>query len=185
MQVGDTLWLDVNFSDSLTDYATRKRYRIRPQDVPFRTGFAIKRLIGIGQEPLGIANTVNAVAKRGRISTGGTFTGEFFLDYDGSHYRGRFGFVPTQRGVTAFSLLLSRVASNRSDIPLDFIQMPPNSQGQRRRAFLVNSYFVINDGRANNYDLYSQHTKAFANDPNLKPEATLYETQSTFTVEVK
>jgi len=185
MRVGDTLWLDTNYSDSLVEYFTRKKYRIRPQNVPFRTGFAIYQLPGIGLEAVPVANTVNAVAKRGRISVGGTATGEFFLDYDGSHYRGRFGFIPSRPGITTFRFLLRQNTGSRDAVPLDFIQLPPDSQGQRQRAFLLNSYFVVNDGKRNNYDLYSRHTKAFSNDPNVQPEQLIYEMQSTFTVEVK
>ena len=187
MQVGDTLWLDVNFADSLADYQTRKRYRVRPQDFSWTTYFAIERLEGIGNLPTGVANTFQAVAKRGRISIGGSTTGVITLDYDGSHYRGRFGFIPTQRGVVCMSLVASPPGGtkNYGNINLPFIQLPSGAQGTRPRAVLADMLYRINDGKANNHDLYSQHTKAFAAQPDIALSPKLYELESRFTVEVK
>jgi len=185
MQLGDTLWLTACFSDSLLDYNSGKRYRIRPQDMTFVTGFAIKELQGIGQLPTGIANTVNVVAKVGQLSGGGTTTGRFSLVYDGARYQGKYGLIPTQRGVTAVSLLLSPVGGGQAlRTYLPFIHLPPVADGTEQKALLEDMYFVINGGTANNYDLYSQHTKAYALDPGIDPRNLLYEEQSTFTVEV-
>jgi len=186
MQLGDTLWLTASFSDSLLDYNSGNRYRVRPPDMTFVTGFAIKKLLGVGQLPAGIASTVNVVAKVGQMSVGGTTTGLFSLVYDGARYRGRFGLIPTQRGITSVSLLLGPAGGAkalRTYIP--FIQLPPAADGTEQKALLEDMYFVINDGKATNYDLYSQHTKAYSLDPGIDPKSLIYEAQSTFTVEVQ
>ncbi len=45
----------------------------------------------------------------------------------------------------------------RTYIP--FIQLPPTADGTEQKALLEDIYFIINGGKANKYDLYSQHTK--------------------------
>jgi len=187
MLVGDTLWLDFNFPDSLRDHLTNKRYRVRPQDYPWVTYFAIEQLQGIGNLPTGVANTFQAVAKRGRISIGGSTTGVITFDYDGSSYRGRFGLIPTQKGIVTISLVASPPGgtSGLRDIPLPFIKLPSPATGPAPRAVLDYMLYSINEGKANNHDLFSLHTRAFANDPDVVPFGRIYELESRFTVEVR
>ena len=186
MQRGDTLWLEANFSDSLRDYNSGKRYRLRPQDMVLAMGIVLKKLTGVGQTPTGIANTFRLVEREGHMSLGGTTTGLFSLNYDGHSYRGKFGLIPTQAGITSISLLLSPDGGPKEFgrfIP--FIQLPPDAQGREQKAVLDDMYFIINDGKANNYDLYRQ---AYTVDPQasgLPDEKLIYVKQSTFTVEVK
>jgi hypothetical protein len=64
------------------------------------------------------------------------------------------------------------------------VQFPANAQGQEQKAVLDMMYLVINDGKANNYDLYRQQ---FTVDPEMSgtPEKSLfYGLNSTFPMEI-
>lgn len=69
--------------------------------------------------------------------------------------------------------------------PLPFIQLPLTAEGRKQVAVLDESLYVINDGKANNFDLYSQYRRAFAQEPGTPLETVIFETKSFFTVEVK
>lgn len=186
LHLGDTLWVTANFSDSLLDLNSGHRYRVRPQDLTLSTFIAVHKLQGPGQPNIGIASTLRVIEKVGKLSIGGATTGVFSPVYDGHFYRARFGLIPTQSGIISISLLLSPIDGPRAFgnfIP--FIQFPPDVQGQEQKAVLDNMYFVINEGKANNYDLYRQQ---FTIDPETSgaPDTGLfYGRNSTFTVEVK
>lgn len=186
VHVGDTLWLTTIFADSLVDRDSGKRYRIRPQDMTLRPGIAIERLQGTGRISMGVANTFRVVEKTGTMSIGGQSTGDFFPVYDGQFYRARFGLIPTQPGITSISLLLTPLEGRKAyGNFLPFMQLPPDAQGQERKALLDGMFFVINEGKATNYDLFRRW---FTTDPETSgaPDASLfYDRNSTFTVEVK
>lgn len=189
IQRGDTLWLEVNFSDSLMDRHSGKHYRVRPQDLRLSSIIGFEQLQGVGQLPVGIAPTFRLVEKVGTAQIQGTVTGNFKPVYDGRSYRARIGLIPTKACVTTIALLpLLRNAHTDEEAMNDFlpfIQLPRNAEGQEQRAVLDYSYFVVNEGKANNYDLFSQHAKTFALAPEASPETVIYETKSRFTVEVK
>lgn len=186
MRRGDTLWLTGNFSDSLQDMHSGKRYRVRPQDLQFRSALVFKSLQGIGKEPLGIAQTFTVVPQLGQATIGGTLTAPFEPVYDGSRYRFRIGLLPSQVGVTAISLLLAPAEGNRGlGKHLRFLQLPQDAQGREQRPVLDDSFYSINQGSANNFALYQQHTKAFSFEPGNHPGQDMYEQHSTFTVEVR
>ncbi|WP_375417307.1 hypothetical protein [uncultured Hymenobacter sp.] len=189
MQRGDTLWLEANFSDSLLDRNSGHRYRVRPQDLNLSSGIFYEQLIGIGSQPVGIARTFRLVEEVGQAPAGGALTTGFKPLYDGHYYKARIGLIPNKASVTAISLLLSPKNSadgtNVLDKFIPFIQLPSNSEGREQKAVLADSFYVINDGQANNFDLYRQHTKAFALEPGTPPIQVIYEQKSTFTVEVK
>ena len=187
MQRGDTLWLEANFSDSLLDLNSSHRYQVRPQDMQFNTYIAIKKLQGIGQVPIGAASTFQVVNKIGELSIGGANTGVFYLDYDGHTYRGKFGLIPTQPGVMSISLLLTPPGgANSFGRFIPFIQLPLDSQGREQKATLDDMFFIINEGKQVNYDLYGRYATATLQAPaGVNPKNLIYEQQSTFTVEVK
>ena len=186
MQRGDTLWLEMNSTDSLLDRTTGKRYRVRPQDFALRSFIVYKRLVGIDKEPVGIAPTFRLVEKVGNASISGALSGTFEPVYDGSHYRARIGLIPTEPGVTAISMQLVWNGSTRNREGLmPFIQLPRTPQGVEQIAQFSESVYVINGGKANNFDLFSQHTHAHTLDPKPVELTVIYQTKSTFTVEVK
>ncbi|TDN37623.1 hypothetical protein A8B98_03620 [Hymenobacter sp. UV11] len=188
MLVGDTLWLETNFSDSLLDLNSGKRYRIQPQDMSLETVFAIHELHGLGQKTTGLASTFRIVERIGQAAAGGEYTGLFTTIYDGHSYRAKFGLIPTKRGFTSISLLLLPPGGAKGFgrfIP--FLTFPPDAQGREQKAVLDNMYLIINEGKANNYDLYRQQ---FTIDPettgtDVPPASLIYGRESTFTFEVK
>ncbi|WP_070728903.1 hypothetical protein [Hymenobacter lapidarius] len=68
---------------------------------------------------------------------------------------------------------------------LPFISLPPDAEGREQKAVLDDSFYVINQGKTNNFDLFAQHTKAYSLEPGIHEDQDIYEQQSTFTVEVK
>jgi len=110
MRRGDTLWLEANFSDSLLDRHSGRRFRVRPQDLNLHSAIFYKQLLGVGQEPAGIAGTFHIVEQVGRAPVGGSFTSGFEPVYDGARYRARIGLIPTRAGVTAISMILNPVS---------------------------------------------------------------------------
>lgn len=186
MRRGDTLWLEMNCSDSLLDRHSGRRFRVRPQDVALRSFIAFKRLTGVGQEPVPIAPSFRLVERIGRSSPTGSLSASFEPVYDGARYRACIGLIPTQVGVTSIALLMVPVESTRAlGRFLPFIALPLSAEGREQKAVLDDSFYVINQGKANNFDLFAQHTRAFSDVPNADVLATIYEQQSTFTVEVK
>lgn len=184
MHRGDTLWLEANFSDSLLDLNSGHRYRVRPQDIRLNSAIFYKELLGIGKEPDGIAPTFRLVEKVGHASIDGAFSGTLEPVYDGHYYRARIGLIPTKACITAISLRMTP-ATDESQPLLPFIQLPPNAQGHEQRAQLDDCFYVVNNGQANNFDLFSQYQRAFALEPGTPLKGIIYEQKSTFTVEVK
>jgi hypothetical protein len=186
--VGDTLWLEANFSDSLLDVNSGKRYRIQPQDMIFGTAFVIHELHGPGKTITGLASTFRVVERLGQASVSGEYTGRFTTIYDGHSYRTKFGLIPTKRGITSISLLLIPPGGAQDFGKfLPFIKFPPDAQGREQKAVLDDMLLIINKGKANNYDLYRQQ---FTIDPettgtDVPPASLIHGRESTFTFEVK
>ena len=186
IQRGDTLWLEMNCSDSLLDKNSGRRFRVRPQDFALRSAVLFRKLLGVGQEATGTAPTFRLVEQIGRAAVQGSLSASFGPVYDGSRYRARIGLIPTQPGVAAISLLFVPAEGTRAlGRFLPFISLPPDADGREQKAVLDDSFYVINQGKANNFDLFAQHARAFALEPGTPAGQVIYEQQSTFTVEVK
>lgn len=188
MQVGDTLWVEGAYSDSLQDFETGRRFRVQPQDLPLSSYFVINALHGNGQPIIGNASAFRVVEKIGRARAGGGTTGQFFPTYDGHIYRVRFGLIPTQPGINAISLLLMPAEGEsglEKNIPALAAQLPPDPDGREQRAVIYNLYYLINEGKANNYDLFRQQTTIDPETTGIPATSLVYRRQSTFTVEVK
>jgi len=186
MQRGDTLWLEVNSSDSLLDRHSGRRFRVRPQDVALRSAIVFKRLLGVGQEPVNFAPSFRLVEKIGRAVANGSLSARLEPVYDGTRYRARIGLIPTQAGVTSISMLfVPTEGTSALGRFLPFISLPPDAEGREQKAVLDDSFYSVNRGKANNFDLFAQHTKAYSLEPGIHVGQDIYEQQSTFTVEVK
>lgn len=184
LHLGDTLWLEANFSDSLLDLNSGHRYRVRPQDLPLHSAIFYEKLLGIGQQPAGIANTFRIVERLGQASLQGTFTSSFEPVYDGHYYRARIGLIPTKACVTSISMIITPANGDKDQL-LSFIQLPLDAQGREQKAQLDDSFYIINAGKANNFDLYQQYFKSYSLEPGTPLKPIIFEQKSTFTVEVK
>lgn len=186
VRVGDTLWVETNYSDSLLDLNSNRRYRIRPQDMVLGTAFAATFLHGNGQLDTGAASTLQVVPRTGKAWGGGSFTGRFEPGYDGHFYHAKFGLAPTQQGILAISLMLvlpGGVQAYGTFLP--FLEFPPDAQGREQKAVIDFMYFIMNEGQANNYDLYCRNVTVNPQTANLPSKSLIHPQQSTFTVEVK
>ncbi len=184
-QVGDTLWLEADYSDSLVEKNSGRRYRVRPQDLAFTSYVNYKHLLGQGQEPVGVARSFRIVEQLGRAPIGGSTSGLFVPVYDGRRYRARIGLIPTRRGVTAISMSVTAGGWRAHGQFLPFLTFSPDAQGREQKAVLDESHFVINDGQANNFSLFAQHVRAFSLEPGTPMLQVLYEQKGTFTVDVR
>ncbi|MGI4760801.1 MAG: hypothetical protein ACRYF0_08850 [Janthinobacterium lividum] len=94
--------------------------------------------------------------------------------------------VPTQRGVTTIALLMSPPggAQDLGNI-IPFIRLPPDAQGKEQKPVLQGLYFIINEGKTNNYDLLCQQYTTNPEASGQSPEQLIYVQKSTFTFEVK
>ena len=183
---GDTLWLEASFSDSLIDKNSRSRYRVRPQDITFNSYINYSKLLGQNQLPIGVAGTFQLVEKVGNATIGGASSGLLRLVYDGSRYRAKIGIIPTTSGILSLGILVKPSGGTQAlGNNLPFINLPLDAQGREQKAILDDSFYVINGGKANNFDLYNQNTRAFSLEPGTQSGQIIYEQQSTFTVEVK
>lgn len=187
MQRGDTLWLEGNFSDSLLDQNSGHRYRVRPQDLKFRSSIIHAELLGVDKEPVGIAPTFRFVDKIGRSQVQGSLSSSFEPVYDGNRYRVRIGLIPTKACITTVAVLLSPPEGLRGEGQLlPFIALPLNAEGRRQQAVLRRSYYIVNSGKANNYDLLLEHRSAIPPSSGSDPDIlSIQEAKTTFTVEVK
>jgi len=122
----------------------------------------------------------------GHASISGAFTGSFDPIYDGHYYRAKIGLIPTKACITSINLLIAPARVRLADVPLlSFIQLPRDAQGREQKAQLDNSFYSINDGKANNFDLFQQNYKTLSLEPGAPLQNIIYEQKSTFTVEVK
>lgn len=58
-------------------------------------------------------------------------------------------------------------------------------QDRERKAVPDDSFYVINGGQGNNFDLFSHNTRASSLESGTSSGQTIYEQKSTLTVEVK
>lgn len=181
---GDTLWVTVDFSDSLYDLRSKRRYRLPQPDITLTTSLGFHRLLGPTQFSAGFAPGFTVVNKMGELLPGGPTFRRFALLYDGQRYRARIGVIPQVAGVFALSFLSTLDDPFGPERPLPFLKLSPNPDGRERRANLDNIYYVINDGDTH-FGLQQQHSRVVSLVPNATQDAILYEQKGTFTFVVR
>jgi len=105
ISIGDTLWLNIDFPDTVEDYLTKKFYKVENYD--FFTSIMLLKLIGPtinrADQPAAASN-FSFYQKIGSLINIGSLGGDLKFDYSGSRYKNKIGLVPKQSGV--FSLIM-------------------------------------------------------------------------------
>ncbi|HEX8350991.1 MAG TPA: hypothetical protein VF598_13590 [Hymenobacter sp.] len=79
---GDTLWLTADFSDSLLNLRSNKRYRIQKQDLELFAFVGFRRLSGPDQYPGSNAQDFTVLNQVGQLQPGGPTFRRFEPVYD-------------------------------------------------------------------------------------------------------
>jgi hypothetical protein len=163
VQVGDTLWLEASFPDSIRDHNSGKYYKV-PPSFDFRTAVGFLKLVlpdkTINRQP-GFASGFNIINKTGGIeNVGSTFGGVKFA-HDSNRYYLRIGIISNQKGVGSISFhtrwLTGRVYGGDPD--LSFLDLGQTPSGGKRIPVLDNIYYIINEGETN-FHLFQRHCVA-------------------------
>jgi len=176
INLGDTLWVDINFPDTVEDYLTKKYYKI--VDYEFHTSLMFLKLIGPtvdqGVQPAAAGN-FNFYSKIGQVYDIGSLSGKIKFSYSDSRYKFKVGLLAKQKGV--FSLImLPRV----TDYPLTGV-IDPIKDGKDRSYYITHISYILNNGEFH-FDLYQANCLV---DPEIQKHPWFYESFGTYTFEVK
>ena len=110
--IGDTLWIEADVSDSLTEFNTNKKYSLPNFDFgqTDKTSIGIKKLVN---NQLGLPDQVSATSDFDLIEEIGeiVFPGETFIDFNYKYdilnkkYSLRIGIIPKNKGIFCINLL--------------------------------------------------------------------------------
>jgi hypothetical protein len=177
INLGDTLWVDINFPDTVEDYLTKKYYKI--VDYEFHTSLMFLMLIGPtvdqGDQPAA-ASSFFFFPKIGQLNDIGSLGGDIKFEYSDSRYKFKVGLLAKQKGV--FSLIiLPRV----TDYPLTGV-VDPIKDGKDRSYYITHISRIINNGDFH-FDLYQANCLV---DPTIRDVDPWFdELFATYTFEVK
>ncbi|MEJ7822827.1 MAG: hypothetical protein WKF85_10925 [Chitinophagaceae bacterium] len=179
--MGDTLFLQANFSDSIKEVTTGKYYKLANFD--FKTSVAFSKLsstdLFLSQQP-GNTSSYTIVNKEGNVSNLSESFGYLSFLYISQTYRSNIIFIPKKTGV--FNIFFfSRYL--KESIRLDSLNLGSSSTGGNKIGYLRDVHYIINNGN-NNYELLKKNSK-LSSVANPSPENIREEQQSTFTFVVK
>lgn len=177
INLGDTLWVDINFPDTVEDYLTKKYYII--VDYEFHTSLMFLRLIGStvdrGDQPAA-ASSFSFLPKIGQLNDIGSLGGDIKFEYSDSRYRFKIGLLAKHRGV--FSVIMLPMVTNH---PLTGV-VDPIKDGKDRSYYITHISYIINNGEFY-FDLYQANCLV---DPTIRTtDPWFVEAFATYTFEVK
>ncbi|UYZ58413.1 hypothetical protein [Hymenobacter latericus] len=186
MRLGDTLWVEANYSDSLLDIRTGKRHRVRPQDAQPFTFMSFYQLTGAPERQRGFASAFQVLNRVGRVANLGATVGSFEPVHQDGRYRIKLGLVAVKPGIASITINASGDTRHvfRPGEPLPFIDLGKDTDGVPIRAVLGHLYYTIN-GSLTNFDLLQQYSKTFSTEHGAHEAMVYYEQKSTFNVIIK
>ena len=138
--LGDTLWLNFDFSDTLEDYLSGKYYKV--VDYSFYTSLMFLKLIGPtidrGDQPAAAGN-FNFYPKIGQVYDIGSLSGKLKFDYSNSKYRAKVGLVAKQKGVFSLIMLYKGGGEKLNGI------VDPILDGKNRVYYMNKINYILND----------------------------------------
>jgi hypothetical protein len=163
VQVGDTLWLEASFPDTIRDHNSGKYYKVPPSfDLKSRIGFTklINKDKNISEQP-GFAQSYKLLNMAGGIENLQETSGIVKFIYDGSKYSLRVGIIPKQKAIASISFFTRWRTGGvyEDDADLSFLNLSNESSGGKRIPVLDNIYYIINEGNTN-FDLFQRHCVA-------------------------
>ncbi|MCX7638101.1 MAG: hypothetical protein N2044_09690 [Cyclobacteriaceae bacterium] len=159
IKVGDTLWLEGHFPDTLKDIHTGNFYQLKNFD--FKSKICINRLLNnqlylSQQQPaFGEFNYVGGTNQTSSVC------GNFLINYLSNSYSYKVGFIPLKTGI--FNIFINRpitldgMPENRIDLE-SYIDLGYTADGRKRIPVYEAFKFIINNGNTN-FDLYQQYCK--------------------------
>lgn len=187
IQMGDTLWVNTSFYDSIYELRTAKKYKIDPYLFDFKTRIGIRSLtypdLSLNRQQ-GFSNGFNILNQAGGIYNLGDTFGDLKFIYDNGKYSARVGLQAKSPGIAClsfYSKAISTTSSNQSDL-LSFIKLPKSPNGDTRVPLLIDIYYVVNNGN-NNFQIFRNNCLSLSE---LTPiESNIYyEQKGTFTIKV-
>jgi hypothetical protein len=181
INLGDTIILEANFSDSVLDIISGKYFKLTNLD--FKTRIAILKVgntdLSLPEQP-GATALFNFINEIGAVTDLSQSFGGLKCEYVNGYYKAKIRVIPIQKGV--FTLFFFS-QWNGHNSQLDFIDLGRTESGGRKIANMTNVYFLVNDSQTN-YELLKQNSKLGSvvspNTENIRAE-----TQSTYTFAVK
>ena len=154
INVGDTLWINVDISDSLYDIGTQKKYYV--PNCNFKDYFSVERLIDktktIAEQEYA-ADKFNTYSTIGNISIGGAFAIDFIPIYENNRYRLSGALIAKDTGVFAV-----RAQNLSFEEPIPQIDLGKDEDGHQLLAIFGFTAYNINNGNTH-YNIFRQHCK--------------------------
>jgi len=153
--VGDTLWIEADISDSLTEFNTNKKYSLPNFDFG-QTSIGIRKLVN---SSIGLSDQVSAASNFELIEEIGevVFPGETFIDFKFKYeildkkYSLRIGIIPKTQGIFCINFL------SPSQLNYDgIIDLGKHRNGTTIIPVYEDLVFPINNGE-NNFELFKQN----------------------------
>ena len=94
--IGDTIWLNVDFNDSLVDFLAKKKYKI--ENLPIKFDFLLTKLDTQCLHPFSYSsnNTFDIYIKKRKTQS------PIFCDYSHNKYTLNIGLIPKEKGIFLF-----------------------------------------------------------------------------------
>lgn len=179
INIGDTLTLQADFSDSVKEVHSGKLYELKGFD--FQTRIAFLKMgdtsLTLAFQP-GNAETYKIIPLTGAITGLSQTFGSVMFDSSNSRYKLKVKLIPNQKGVSSISFY-SRYVGGATE--LNFIELGSTAAGNKKIANLRNIWYIINNGNTN-FELYKKNTKL--GNLNLL-DTRNFEMEATFTFVVK
>jgi len=182
--LNDTLWLNIDFVDSLTDLNSGRKYRF--PDFEFKNAVSFLRLVNKDQPWAGAPGEPGSftfVNQVGGITDIGGFAGTLRFIHENDHYKAKVGIVLRSKGVFLMNLFTRNIAAVKEQQTslLDFIKLEDAPDGRKRFPNLEWILYIINDGNTN-FDLLKEYSLTDAEqNVQLAQINKIYEEKGTFT----
>ena len=171
MKKGDTLWLDIDFSDSLLEFHSGRRYKVKGLD--FKLAISILNFLYpekfIGEQRSATAD-FDFVQKKGEVTFIGETYSDLLFEYSQDRYRFKLGLIPNRPGIYFFNFVTPGYHEYpKREILNDYvIGLEESESGVRRVAVYDDFLITVNEGR-NNRNLAKASNNQFAEYMNIDP----------------
>lgn len=183
--IGDTLWLNANFSNKIAELNSGNDYYINPTNFSFNTFIGLKKLTYhdkyFSNQP-GAINSFEIVNKTGELKISGPTFGDASYKYQNDKHQLSIGIIARDTGVFSISLLDGWIVKkNKPD--LSYIDLPNSITGEPQIALFKRIFYYINNGH-NNFNLLESNSQLtlFSNP---SPDNINYEKEATYTFRIK
>lgn len=185
--LADTIWLHGMFTDSLTEYYTRNKYRFENFD--FKTKLCFYKL---GDPDLYITEQQEGpphfeiINYLGEIRNVGSYCGDFKIHYQYDNYQYKIALIPKSSGIFSLNFLwpvdIHGIPEEQINLK-EIISLAPSPDGRKQIPVYEAFYFIVNDGKTN-FDLFKNSCRA-ASLENPIPRNIFYEQKGSFTFRVE